>query len=534
MIDLELRRAKIEYAKRLQLQVYAKNPLIWLKERLGEDEHSIKWSLFGEGYETHQWDGTKDPLFDAWQSVANNKWVGVESATGTGKTYFLARLALWFLDTNPNSLVVTSAPKQDQLSLNLWKEIRSIFPKFQESRPFAEILSLRLKADKRKTEESGTDETDWHIIGFVAGVGANEESATKAQGFHRPRMLIITEETPGMSRAVMTAFKNTCTDPENNIIVAVGNPDSQVDVLHQFCKLDWVKPIRISAYDHPNVVLQQNVIRGAVTTQSIENRKKEYGEGSNMFLSRVRGISPEQAVDALVRLEWLQKAYLCEYAKDESSNAIGIDVANSENGDKASLAYGEANTLLALHSFQCPDASHLAYNLMLDDLDLATKHYHIYNTVKLSDLSIEEKNIGIDVVGVGASTIHTFQNEGINAVGLSGGQLESAIPKDEKDKPLFQFNSLRAQMYWELREDLRKGLINIAEKDNIVLANLEEELLLVKFVLKNGKIAVTKKEEIVKKLGRSPDSADALIYWNWVRKDYYLEKTFYVPYFIPE
>jgi hypothetical protein len=45
-------------------------------------------------------------------------------------------------------------------------------------------------------------------------------------------MLIIMEECAGMPMPIMNAFQNTCTGG-NNPILAVGNPDSELDVLYK-------------------------------------------------------------------------------------------------------------------------------------------------------------------------------------------------------------------------------------------------------------------------------------------------------------
>ncbi|HOZ83821.1 MAG TPA: hypothetical protein PKU82_12960, partial [Bacteroidia bacterium] len=67
----------------------------------------LKWSEF-EGYENHKWDGTVDPFMSACKALTARKWVGIESATSVGKTYCLPRIIYWFLDTFPNSLVITT------------------------------------------------------------------------------------------------------------------------------------------------------------------------------------------------------------------------------------------------------------------------------------------------------------------------------------------------------------------------------------------------------------------------------------------
>lgn len=525
-----IKKAKKEYNEilkeliiRKSPEIYKKNPLLWLKDRFGEDPKTIKWSDY-EVYKGHTWDGDKDPFLQAFQALANRKWVGIESATSTGKTFWLARVVFWFLDCFDNALVVTCAPKQDQLKLHLWSEISRAFDKFKAIRPYAHLYSLRIQVDERP--ENPFRESH-QAVGFVSGVGSSEESATKAQGFHRENMLIITEETPGINGAVMTAFENTST-AGNNLILAVGNPDNESDELHQFCFPNFkpsekIKHIRISSLDHPNILLQKELIKGAITQESIDLRKTKYGEDSNFYKSRVRGISPSQSVDSLIKLEWIEKCLLSEHEYiAEAYNSLGIDVANSETGDKACTAFMNGNVLVEIQEFQCPNATHLAYNVVYDDLTLEEKGYTNYHTSKLSSYQILDNYIGIDTVGVGKATFNAFLDLGMNPIALEGGVLQEALPKDENGKPLYSFSSGRAQWYWQLREDLRLGIIKISIKDKTVLRQLIRELVAPKYSLKEGKLIIESKESIKKRLGgKSPNLADAFVYANWMSKGHY-------------
>src|SRR5690349_10415278 len=115
-------------------------------------------------------------------------------------------------------------------------------------------------------------------------------SATAAQGMHAEHMLLIYEEAPGINPAIIEAGANTCTAP-HNMRLAMGNPDSQDDALHQFCEQRNVTHVVISALDHPNLVTgDASVVPGAVSAKSIADRAAKYGEGSIMYDSRVRGI----------------------------------------------------------------------------------------------------------------------------------------------------------------------------------------------------------------------------------------------------
>lgn len=537
-----LRQLKEEKLLRLKRERYKTDPLFWLEDRFGESRESFAWSEI-EGYEKHEWDGDKDPLAQAWQvlgdgykkvrdgGIADFRYVAIESATGCSKTYWLARLAFWFLDSFENSLVVTSAPKRDQLRLGLWSEISMLGKKIKKIRPNAQMYKLRLAMDDKKIEEDDVDDVvmsdSWHCVGFIAGAGADDTSADKARGFHRKNMLIIAEECTGIHPAIMTAFQNTSTGL-TNFIVAVGNPNNEFDPLHQFAMQNDVKHFRISAFDYPNIVLNREHFSGAVTWASINSRTDVYGEGSPLWSAMVRGISPTQAADSLIKLDWIEQCVDREIPELTGYNAVGVDVANSENGDKAALAWGEANILKEIEEFACPNATHLAYNLMYDESELMLKGYSNYGTKKLKDFNIMAECIGIDSVGVGAATVNAFLDHNYYVLALSGGQDSDVIPKEEiwdagkkKERNMYSFSSLRSQMYWELREDLRKGNISIQIKDPEKLKQLKKELCIIKFQANSAHIEVEKKENIKKRLGnKSPNVADAVAYWNWTRKGY--------------
>lgn len=513
------------------------DPIAWLDERFGEDPRAVMWSLYPE-YKGHSWDGDIDPLAKAWNALAAGDWTAVESATGTGKTHFLSRVTYWFLDCFFNSLVVTSAPKEQQLKLHLWSEISRSFGQFKKIRPYAELTTLKLRVDgRRSTNENESDQNSHMAVGFIAGIKANEESTTKAQGFHRSHMLIITEETPGMPLPTLNAFENTSTGG-HNLICAVGNPDAITDPLHTFIESypNKVVPVRISALDHPNIVKGIEIIPGAVTQTSINNRLDKYDLEHPFYKSRVRGICPKQSASSLIRYDWFMSCvpgepeYVAagEILRGASRNAVGVDVANSETGDMAALAWGRANELQELQQFQCPNSNHLAYNLLYSDKELAERRVENYHTSKVYDYEVSAANIGVDPVGVGAGTVNAFLQEGYEVASLQGGQKKEYIPTETKRNPktleyeevlMYEFNSWRSQAYWQLADDLQHRRVIISIRDKALRTQALRELLIVRYSNKGYKIAVEPKEEIKKRLGnKSPNLADCIVYWNWVRQ----------------
>jgi len=125
-------------------------------------------------------------------------------------------------------------------------------------------------------------------------------------------------------------------------------------------------------------------------------------------------------------------------------------------------------------------------------------------------------------VGVGVGTINSLRDNNVRCIGLQGGQKKEVLPVDKTTgKPLYEFNSLRAQMYFTLMLDLKRGDVRINLPENIYRA-LKKELTIIKYMITGSKIGIEGKDEIKKKIGgKSPNMADAFVYWNWMRKNHY-------------
>lgn len=485
------------------LSQYERDPIGFLTKELGIPERTIRWSI-NPHYDTHEWDGTPDPLVAMLEGLVNWEDVGIESATGTGKSFTAAAGGvLWFLATW-KSRVFTFAPKEDQLRLYIWAEIAKLWPAFQRLFPTATLTDLRIRMD-------GSD--NWGAWGYAVGVKADQQVAVNAAGMHAEHMLLIYEEMPGIPMPVIAAGENTVTAP-HNIRLGLGNPDNQLDTLHVFSTTPGVKHVRISAFDHPNVVTgDASIVPGAVSRASITKRRNLYGEGSPLYESRVRGISPEQAVDSLIRLEWLKEAAK-KYGNKEmraGKRALGVDVANSENGDKSAIATWQGACLLDVKAERCPNANLLGRQVWR----------------KAQTENVEPWHIGVDPVGVGAGCANELAELAQNSpdtegtVQFLGGAMKpmtaSAKAQDGTSMEWVVdanlFDNLRSQMYWQFREDLRKGRVAMPDDPDLF-----KELTTPRYTSDGGKVVVEPKKEIRKRLGgKSPDRADAVIYGNWVR-----------------
>ena len=516
---------------------YQRRPEDWIVEYLGVPRETLRWSM-NPGYarvvaspgvvgcEGHEWDGDPDPLIKALEAIANWSDCGVESATGTGKTFLAGCVVLWFLAAFENSLVVTSAPKSDQLLLQVWKEIGLLWPRFKRHFPQSAMLTGKIRM--RPEDE---DKETWSAIAFVAGVGADEDAAQKAAGFHRKDLLIITEDTPGIPNPIMEAFQHTRTD-DHNLQLSLGNPDHRNDTLHRFCFDEQENPykgvvhVRISALDHPNIVTGETIVPGAIGQRRLQQRTERYGVGSRLYQSRIRGISPSESADALVRWEWCvaAAARYDDPAYRVGSPALGVDVAASENGDKGAIARIQGACITEVEEFACPDPNELGRRVVLEARDKANP--------------VDPRYIGIDDVGVGAGTVNEARRLGMKVRYLSGGS--RAIPGLDEDAlwsevesdlggrlkaagPVVveaeRFDCLRSQVWWKMREDLRLNRLALPNDPG-----LWQDLCTPTFTTRNGKICVEPKETIIKRLRRSPNKGDAACYGNFVRRRAWLSK----------
>ena len=356
----------------------------------------------------------------------------------------------------------------------------------------------------------------WAATAFSAGVGAQEEIAQRLAGFHHPRMLWIVEDMPGVENALVNAIVNTAAGRWNPIL-GMGNPDYAKDTLGLFAARPWVKAIRISALDHPNVVTKQDIVPGAVTEVSVGRRLADADGNRNdpIYLSRVRGIAPTHSRRALIQLSW------CEAAAARYNDpafrvgplALGVDPADAPTGDMSAIARGQGACCTEVEAFHAADASELGRIVKRE--------------IGNPEAPINPRFVGIDSVGVGASTINELRRLGIRVRAISGGSRAvphvdvGQRPEPQEDDPELvsvvdagTYDNTRSQVLWVLREDLRLNRIGLPNNPKLF-----EELTALEYKDEESgfKISVLPKAGVRSRIGRSPDRADAVAYWNWVR-----------------
>ena len=178
--------------------------------------------------------------------------------------------------------------------------------------------------------------------------------------------------------------------------------------------------------------------------------------------------------------------------------AIAADVSRSSSGDKTVLIkrYGDYYD----HPVLVPSAQ------TLNGASAAAK---------LIEHRRDNARVVIDANGVGASVYdHLRNNTQIEDI---TGYVGSSRSLGRDRSGVYGFTNLRSEAYWRLRDAL-----DPATPEQIALPpydDLLQELLVLTWKEENGKIAVMRKDVVVKTLGRSPDTSDALVMAHWVKSD---------------
>lgn len=115
--------------------------------------------------------------------------------------------------------------------------------------------------------------------------------------------------------------------------------------------------------------------------------------------------------------------------------------------------------------------------------------------------------IHVDSIGVGTSPVDHLKSAGVHVVPINGAD----TGKGYTDKSgRLTFYNLRAKLWWGLRE-----MLDPTSSDPIAIPpgqEIKADLCAPLWSLKNGKILIESKEDLIGRIGRSPDDGDAIVY----------------------
>ncbi len=514
---------------------YLRRPASWCRDKLKE----------------HLWSQQKRIL----RSLRDNRYTVVHSAHELGKSKIAANAVAWWTDSHPpgEAFVVTTAPTAAQVSAILWREINKNHSK-------GELAG--------KINRAGYPQ--WFLGNELVGYGRKpadyEESAF--QGIHARYVLVVIDEAGGVAKQLFNAIDSLVAN-EHARVLAIGNPDDPSSHFSSLCKpdSDW-NVIHLDGLRSPNMseeqivgddpanpkyplltalmkaegipfsteVIPYNLRELLISPLWVEERIRRWAGFSNtahtdyapdelaplllsrtaaspIFTSKVRGIFPSATSEGVIPLGWVQMAvnrwkdWESDYVIERYNNmrmvpipgrkVVGIDVARGGE-DETVFSIRNGNVVRELIRFRIADT--------METADAAAMHLDESGALAV-----------VDVIGIGAGVydmLRRMKREGTIQAQAIPFNAAAQTPRTDLIGQ-FRFRNDRAAAWWKMRELLdpsRGSRICLPDDERLI-----EELVSVKYeMLVGGVIKIESKDEIRKRLGRSTDSADAVIQSFWV------------------
>lgn len=137
--------------------------------------------------------------------------ISVCSGKGTGKTFLVSGIMLWFMFAFPLCRVMATAPTGDQLFSVLWSELSSGIQRMKEFYRDQFIW-------QNKFIRMVANPANWFARAKTSGPGEHGALA----GLHSPHMLAVVDEAASVEEGVIDEARYTMTN-ENNLIILISN-----------------------------------------------------------------------------------------------------------------------------------------------------------------------------------------------------------------------------------------------------------------------------------------------------------------------
>jgi hypothetical protein len=453
--------------------------------------------------------------------------VAVRSCHDSGKSYVASVAAAHHIATNRvgTARVVTTAPTSVQVKGILWVELNKL-KQGDTVRVEANPGLSPLPALVEPLELPGrTNQTEWWIGTYLAGLGRkpSDYNPSGMQGLHAEHMLIIVDEAAGVTSNLVDAVETLATNDDAKILM-IGNPDdpqSQFAKIHADPEKYGYHTIRISAWDTPNFTdehkhLPKQITNSLLSQRWVRERQAAWGVTHPFYVAKVEAEFPTDAENTIAQTHSVVAARVPfaerEMGDDENPNvaqpftpsrtaqptrvSLGVDVAGSEHGDETVIR-------------EVLEYNNSRFAIGREWRLRTTEPSEIASRVTLAQTLTAATFIGVDTIGIGwgvhelIKTAMAVPNQSPKAKVIA---VNAAKAADQKDL----YYNKRAEMWWTVaRELLGRNKIDTSNAEN--RDDLEAQFLGTKYTIQKGKILAEAKDDIRKRLGRSPDNADAAL-----------------------
>jgi hypothetical protein len=444
---------------------YRTDPVAWTTERIGE----YAWAKQRE----------------VQVSVVEHKATAVRSCHGVGKSHIASRIAAWWLDTHPagEAFVVTTAPTFAQVRAILWRYIGQVYKK---------------AAASGNPLPGKVNQTEWQIDGELVAFGRKPSDTDEAafQGIHARYVLVLLDEACGIPEQLWVAADALTTNDDCRLL-AIGNPDNPATHFRKVCSpgSEW-HVIGISAFDwldsEEYAAAPEAMRKLLVSRDWVDSKRRQWGELNPLYLSKVLGQFPSDDPNAVVPASYAARATAPRETPPEGKDLLPVELGVDVGGGGDETVIRERRGVQAGREWCNRDS---------DSEVVAEEIVRRIVETGATSVKIDRAGIGHGIVGL-VRRILRDRGTKCHVIGVNNGEAAS----DPK-----RFLNLRAEMWWEIGRDLsehRGWDLSVGENVDAAVAQLCEP----RWDLDpKGRIRVEPKDDVIARLGRSPDNADALL-----------------------
>lgn len=388
------------------------------------------------------------------------------SGQKTGKSTGLAIVALHWSLTRPRGRVVLTAPAYHQIRNILWPEVGRLYR--QARIPIGGTL--------HKDPASGLE-----LPGERGIICVSTDKPERIAGLSGANILFLIDEGSGYPDPLWEPILGNMAG--GGRLLTTGNPTRTSGPFYDaFSSPEFWHLIHLSSENTPNVIAGKVVIPGMAERQWVEDRKREWGEESAAYQVRVKGNFPTQAENAVVPLSAAQAAQERKTDPGTAKLVLGVDVAR----------FGDDESVIQPRRGQhAPDAT------AIQGMDLMQLAGRVGAVVDELRIGTEPVRVQIDEIGVGAGLVDILKSQrpDLQVVGVNVAEKATAEG----------YSKLRDQLWFGCSDWLKEGG-SISDDPKLF-----SELVAPTYSFDaQGRRKVESKDDIKKRLKRSPDRADAL------------------------
>ena len=458
-----------------------------------------------------------DKQLEIVEALENHHFVCVRSAHSTGKSYLLGILINYFFDTYYPLIGIGSAPTQKQVQ-NVMFAYARLFRTYA-----GEILEDFWEGPKKPRIAT----SEGH---YFEGIVTTDP--TNMQGRHGPNVVILLDEAVKIKHEMFEALESIMI-ADNVKVLAIYNPtDPSSYIAAAEKRAEW-HVVTMSAYDHPNIWtgverLQEGKLStqdlpypGAVNLKWFEEHLKlwsdriderEYDPSKDVILpssvlhDELEYYRPGPIASARLLGKWAEtslNSVFSEYEitaattnivakEDDDLLTIGVDVARY-GSDFSSFCVRHGNRVLELFEINGLNV----VEVVARTVEVCKKYSDMYETpMKVID-------IAVDNIGIGAGVEDVLQEAGYNVYGINVS--ERAMNSEA-------YFNLRSELWFEVHQYFHNKDLSLARIPSHIRDDLSKQLLSPMYKYDRwGRRQLEAKDDTKKRLGRSPDLADAMM-----------------------